>query len=155
MRGLIPKTIDRGLAIAYDTSCDQSDTESTWYGKDDGKSYLECDGPHRHITNCICFLDLQSGFSFAALSDISHADSDRTPTYRPTKARQTYEPRDWLVACEKAREGDRSAETLYEDATSEAPSSHWSSFSASTVRAGNWINPAPAPLRQAPTSPNG
>jgi len=122
--------LNRRLAIAYDASCDQSEVESTWYGKDD---------------------DLQSGFSFAALSDISHADSDRTPTYRPTKARQTYEPRDWLVACEKAQEEDPGAVTLYEDTVSEAPSSHWSSLSVSTLRAGNWINPAP--LRQGPTSP--
>jgi len=123
--------LNRGLATAYDTGCDQSDTESAWYGKDD---------------------DLQSGFSYAALSDISHADSDRTPTYRPTTARRTYEPQDWLIACERAQEEDPSAETLYEDTTSEA-TNHWSSFSVSTVRAGNWINPAPAPLRKLPTSP--
>ncbi|KAI0006010.1 hypothetical protein BJV74DRAFT_13858 [Russula compacta] len=124
-RGLIPGTLDRGLAAACDTGCDRSATESTWDGKDD---------------------DLPSGFSFAAQTDISHADSDRTPTYRPSKARQSFEPRDWLIACEQAWEGVAPSErtlTVNEDAASEV-TTHWSSFSVSTVRAGNWINPAPA-----------
>ena len=96
------------------------------------------------------FLDLLSGYSFAAQSDISHADSDRTRTYRPTKARRSNEPRDWLIACEEAWEGETLDErTFIDDAATEA-TSHWSSFSVATVRAGNWINPAPAPLRQAP-----
>jgi hypothetical protein len=109
------------------------------------------------VTTCtiispIHFLDLQSGYSFAAHSDISHADSDRTPTYRPTKARRSYEPRDWLVACEEAWEGEAPRDsTFIDDAATEA-TSHWSSLTVSTVRAGNWINPAPAPLRLAPTS---
>ncbi|KAI0306599.1 hypothetical protein B0F90DRAFT_1691319 [Multifurca ochricompacta] len=128
-RGLIPQTLDRGLVTVYDTRCDQSDSESFWERKND---------------------DLQSGFSFAAESDISHADSDRTITYRPSKARRSYDPRDWLSACEEAREGDITSEcTLNEDAASDA-TSQWSSFSASTIRAGNWINPVPLPLRQAP-----
>jgi hypothetical protein len=107
-----------------------------------------------NVTACttvspIHFLDLQSGYSFAAQSDISHADSDRTPTYRPTKARRNYEPRDWLIACEEAWEGETPRESFIDDAATEA-TTHWSSFSVSTVRAGNWINPAP--LRLAPTS---
>jgi hypothetical protein len=151
MRGLIPETLGRGSAVTYDTGHDQSETESTWDGKDDGTT-------HPSVTACmiislIRFSDIQSGFSFAALSDISHADSNRTPTFRPSKARQTYEPRDWLIACQEASEGETSSErTLNDDATSEAPS-QWSSLSVSTVRAGNWINPAPIVLRQAPKSP--
>jgi hypothetical protein len=105
-------------------------------------------------TSPIRFADLRSGYSFAAQSDISHADSDRTVTYRPKKARRNYEPRDWLIACQDAWEGETpGGKPFIDDAASEA-TSHWSSFSVSTVRAGNWINPAPAPAppRKAPTS---
>ncbi|KAI9466186.1 hypothetical protein BJY52DRAFT_1183059 [Lactarius psammicola] len=131
-RGLIPFALDRGPVTVYDTGYCHSDSESTWEGKDD---------------------DLESGFSFAAETEISHADSDRTVTYRPSKARRSYDPRDWLSACEEAWEGDAVSEnTLNEEATSVA-TSQWSSLSVSTIRAGNWINPAPLPLRQAPTSP--
>jgi len=120
-----------GSAPAHKASYNQSETESTWDGKDD---------------------DLRSGYSFAAQSDISHADSDRTVTYRPKKTRRNYEPRDWLIACQEAWEGETPREWPFiDDAASEA-TSHWSSFSVSTVRAGTWVNPAPAPLRKAPTS---
>ena len=37
--------------MVYDTSRDQSDTESTWAGKDDGTIHLECDIVHGYITN--------------------------------------------------------------------------------------------------------
>lgn len=50
-RGLIPETVGRGFAVAYDTGRDQSDTESTWAGKDDGTIHLECDIVHSYITN--------------------------------------------------------------------------------------------------------
>jgi hypothetical protein len=106
----------------------------------------------RMVISLTCFSDLQSGFSFAALSDISHADSNRTPTYRLSKARQNYEPRDWLIACQNAWEAEAPSERTLNDAASEA-ASQWSSLSVSTVRAGNWINPAPVLFRQAPTSP--
>jgi len=130
-QGLIPETLHRGFAVAYDSGHDQSDTESTWGGKDD---------------------DLQSGRSFSAQSDISHVDSARTVTYHPSRARQSFEPRDWLIACEEAWEGETPSERpSIDDATSEA-TSQWSSLSVSTVRAGHWINPAPVPLRQTPTS---
>lgn len=120
-------------APVHDTGYNQSETESTWDGKDD---------------------DLRSGHSFAAQSDISHADSDRTVTYRPKKARRNYEPRDWLIACQEAWEEETPSERPFiDDAASEA-TTHWSSFSVSTIRAGNWINPAPTPtpLRKTPTS---
>ncbi|KAI0256673.1 hypothetical protein BJV78DRAFT_298922 [Lactifluus subvellereus] len=124
-RGLIPQPPDSSLGTACDADDGQSVTESTWVGKDD---------------------DLQSGCSFAAESDISHADSARTPTYRPSKASQRYGPRDWLRGCEEARErGTSIGLTLNGNAASEA-TSHWSSFSVSTIRAGDWINPAPLPL---------
>jgi len=124
-RGLIPFAIDSGSVTACDASYCQSDSESTWEGKND---------------------DLESGFSFAAETDISHADSYRTVTYRPSKARRSYDPRDWLSACEEAWEGEAdSKNTLSRDVASAGTSQQWSSFSASTVRAGNWINPAPLP----------
>jgi hypothetical protein len=104
------------------------------------------------VISLILFLDLQSGYSFAAQSDISHADSDRTPTYRRSRARRSYEPRDWLIACEEAWEGETPRESTFIDDAATETTSHWSSFSVSTVRAGNWVNPAPAPLRLAPTS---
>lgn len=139
---------------AHDTSYNQSETESTWDGKDDGKIHLS------DVRACTTrsptrFPDLRSGHSFAAQSDISHADSDRTVTYRPKKARRNYEPRDWLIACQYAWEEETPSERPFiDDAASEA-TTHWSSFSVSTVRAGNWINPAPvpAPLRKAPKAP--
>ncbi len=98
-------------------------------------------------------LDLESGFSFAAETEISHADSERTVTYRPSKARRSYDPRDWLSACEEAWEGDADSETTPNEDAASVATSQWSSLSVSTVRAGNWINPAPLPLRQAPPSP--
>ena len=110
-----------------------------------------------NVTSCmvislICLPDLTSGFSFSAQSDISHADSNRTTTYRPSKARQSYEPRNWLIACEKAREEDEPSERTLNDDTASEAATQWSSLSVSTVRAGNWINPAPRPVRQAPAS---
>jgi hypothetical protein len=104
------------------------------------------------VISLICLSDLQSGLSYSAQSDISHADSARTPTYHPTKARQNYEPRDWLIACDRAWEGAPLSERmLNEGATGSETTGHWSSLSVSTVRAGNWINPAPAPLPQTPS----
>ena len=136
---------------AHHTGYNQSETESTWDGKDDGKIHLSYVRTYT-TTSPIRFADLRSGYSFAAQSDISHADSDRTVTYRPKKARRNYEPRDWLSACQEAWEGETPGEKHFiDDAASEA-TSHWSSFSVSTIRAGNWVNPAPAPLRKAPTS---
>ena len=111
------------------------------------RSISDCDSVD-DVTN-LAFPDLLSGYSFEAQSDISHADSDRTVTYRPTKARRSYEPRDWLIACEEAWEEEIPNERAFIDDAATEATSHWSSFSVATVRAGNWINPAPAPLRKA------
>ncbi|KAI9446481.1 hypothetical protein H4582DRAFT_1906054 [Lactarius indigo] len=99
-RGLIPFALDRGPVTTCNTGYCQSDAESTWDGKDD---------------------DLESGFSFSAETELSHADSERTVTYRPSKARRNYDPRDWLSSCQDAWEGDADNEnTLNEDAASAA-----------------------------------
>jgi len=51
MRSLIPETLCRGSAVTYDTGRDQSDTESTWGGKDDGTTHPECDCVHDYIAD--------------------------------------------------------------------------------------------------------
>ncbi|KAI0273605.1 hypothetical protein BC834DRAFT_217492 [Gloeopeniophorella convolvens] len=126
-RGLMQPTSSGRLPTIHDIVSDDFDNESTWGGNDD---------------------DLQSGYSFSGASNASYADSGRVTTYRPAKDRQERDARNWLRACQEAGAGEPSVQVNLNDDSLTSVGSKWSSFSAATVRAGNWINPSPTIFRQ-------